>query len=91
MTRLGLDDKKLSEELIIDKEHYRKHYRKHPDIDIILCMSFKTEKMKNSLLLLLIFFIMVCNSIVYSQSLKHQFEINQFEIKSKSVKEEIYQ
>ena len=87
MTRLGLDDKKLSEELIIDKEHYRKH----PDIDIILCMSFKTEKMKNSLLLLLIFFIMVCNSIVYSQSLKHQFEINQFEIKSKSVKEEIYQ
>ena len=35
MTREGLNDIKLSEELIIDKEHYRKH----PDVDVILCVS----------------------------------------------------
>ena len=40
MTRKGLDDKKLSEELIIDKEHYRKH----PDVDIILCLVYDPER-----------------------------------------------
>jgi hypothetical protein len=40
MTRQGLDNKKLSEELIIDKEHYRKH----PDVDIILCFVYDPER-----------------------------------------------
>lgn len=40
MTRLGLDSKKLSEELIIDKEHYRRH----PDVDIILCFVYDPER-----------------------------------------------
>jgi hypothetical protein len=40
MTRQGLDTKKLSEELIIDKEHYRRH----PDVDIILCFVYDPER-----------------------------------------------
>lgn len=40
MTRSGLDTKKLSEELIIDKEHYRRH----PDVDVILCFVYDPER-----------------------------------------------
>lgn len=40
MTRTGLDSKKLAEELIIDKEHYRRH----PDVDIILCFVYDPER-----------------------------------------------
>ena len=40
MTRLGLDDRKLLEELIIDKEFYRKE----PNIDIILCLVYDPER-----------------------------------------------
>lgn len=40
MTRSGLDTKKLSEELIIDKEHYRRH----PDVDVILCFIYDPER-----------------------------------------------
>jgi len=40
MTRVGLDARKLSEELIIDKEHYRKH----PSIEIILCLIYDPER-----------------------------------------------
>ena len=40
MTRPGLDDRKLLEELIIDKEFYRKE----PNIDIILCLVYDPER-----------------------------------------------
>jgi len=40
MTREGLDNKKLSEELIIDKEHYRRH----PDVDFIFCFVYDPER-----------------------------------------------
>jgi len=40
MTRVGLDARKISEELIIDKEHYRKH----PSIEIILCLIYDPER-----------------------------------------------
>jgi REase_DpnII-MboI len=40
MTRDGLDNRRLSDELIIDKEHYRKQ----PGIDIILCLVYDPEK-----------------------------------------------
>jgi hypothetical protein len=40
MTRPGLDGKRLAEELIIDKEHYRKH----PDIEIILCLVYDPDR-----------------------------------------------
>ncbi|MCB9056614.1 MAG: hypothetical protein H6549_12235 [Chitinophagales bacterium] len=40
MTREGLDSRKLSDELIIDKEHYRKH----TGIEIILCLVYDPEK-----------------------------------------------
>jgi len=40
MTRAGLDSKKLVEELIIDKEYYRKH----PAIDRILCLVYDPER-----------------------------------------------
>jgi len=40
MTRPSLDGKKLAEELIIDKEHYRKH----PDVDVILCFVYDPER-----------------------------------------------
>lgn len=40
MTRAGLDGKKLSEELIIDKEHYRRH----SDIDVILCFVYDPQR-----------------------------------------------
>lgn len=40
MTRQGLDGIRLTEELIIDKEHYRKH----PDIDLILCLVYDPER-----------------------------------------------
>jgi hypothetical protein len=44
MTRPGLDTRKLTEELIVDKEHYRKHH----GIDIILCLVYDPErKIKN--------------------------------------------
>lgn len=40
MTRNGLDAKKLSEELIIDKAHYRRH----PNVDAILCFVYDPER-----------------------------------------------
>ncbi len=40
MTREGLDNRKLSDELIIDKEHYRKY----PGIEVILCLVYDPEK-----------------------------------------------
>lgn len=40
MTRAGLDSVKLSEELIIDKEYYRKHQ----GVDIILCLVYDPER-----------------------------------------------
>lgn len=40
MTREGLNDTKLSEALIIDKEHYRKH----SGIDRILCLVYDPER-----------------------------------------------
>ena len=43
------------------------------------------QKMKNSRFLLLVFNIMLCSSIGYSQNRMHQFEL-----KAKSVEEEIY-
>jgi len=44
MTRQGLDGKKLHEELIIDKEHYRRY----PGIENILCFVYDPErKIKN--------------------------------------------
>jgi hypothetical protein len=40
MTREGLDARKLSDELIIDKEHYRKY----PSVEIILCLIYDPER-----------------------------------------------
>lgn len=40
MTRTGLNDKQLGEELIIDKEHYRNH----PNVDIILCLVYDPDR-----------------------------------------------
>jgi hypothetical protein len=40
MTREGLNDSKLSEELIIDKEHYRRHH----GIDMVLCLVYDPER-----------------------------------------------